>query len=91
MQGYSLLSLPLWDRTAPTPMSEASTSMMKGISGFGKIRVGAKVKFEFVKGQQNPAVFPLVRADKGADAELKFRMNLHKKTGKAEETLFFFN
>ena len=35
------------DRTAPTPVSEASTSTMNWRSGSGKMRIGAKVKRVF--------------------------------------------
>ncbi len=40
-----LVVLPLWDSTAPIPMSEALTSMTKGLSGLGSMRIGAEVKW----------------------------------------------
>ncbi len=76
--------LSLWESTAPIPTSEASTSTTKSLSGFGTVRMGAELKrclsslkADSASGHQlKLAFFPLVRADRGATTELKFKINL---------------
>ncbi len=47
MDGVSRGSPCCCDRIAPTPVVEASTSTMNGLSGSGCTRIGARVKASF--------------------------------------------
>ena len=78
-------SLPLdrWERTAPTPTFDASTSTTNGNDGSGSTRIGAEEKrsLRFLKAfsasgvQRKGAPVFLVSAEIGAATELKSRMN----------------
>ncbi len=79
---HLLISRDRWDRTAPTPTSETSTSTINCRSGSGRQRTGAEMKRDLRTSKASWAwEFHLngtlgeVSAVKGAATRLKFRMN----------------